>query len=93
MYIFIYVTAASDYVVTAFGSICSDIGKIPVVDENECQRAATPLGKFFILAQEDAVYPRGCYFLGNGDTFWNSHENGTYRSDCAEICRKIGNNF
>ena len=92
-YRYIYATAASDYVVTKFGSICTEIGKDSVIDEDECIRAATSLGKNFMHAVEDAFYPRGCYFFSEGTTYWNVHKTGRKNIYSAEICRKRGSNF
>ena len=92
-YRYIYATAASDYVVTKFGSICTEIGKDSVIDEDECIRAATSLGKNFMHAVEDAFYPRGCYFFSEGTTYWNVQQTGRKNVSSAEICRKRGSNF
>ena len=90
---FIFVIAASDYIVTEYGSICTEIEKNPVVDEDECIKAAKSLGKTFMGDEENKYYPRGCYIFNNVDIFWNVHKTGMKESKSAEICRKEGSNF
>ena len=89
---FIFVIAASDYMETEYGSICTDIEKNPVVDEDECKKAAKSLGKTFFGEEEDKNYPRGCYIIDN-DVYWNVHKTGMKEPNSAEICRKQGSNF
>ena len=90
---FVFVIAASDYIVTEYGSICIEIEKNPVVDEDECIKAAKSLGKTFMGDEENKYYPRGCYIFNNVDIFWNVHKTGMKESKSAEICRKEGSNF
>ena len=87
---FIFVIAASEYMVTEYGSICSEIEKNPVVDKDECIKAAKSLEKTFWGYEEYKDYPRGCYFIDN-DVYWNV--TGMKEPDSAEICHKQGSNF
>lgn len=96
MYVSIYVTA--DYVATELGSTCIEIGKIPIFDKYECEKAASYLGKRFnsmsrLTYENDLNYPTGCYFLRSGSTYWNSHPNGLRRFGTAMICNNIVGKF
>ena len=90
---FIFVSGASNYAVTAHGKYCTDTGKVAIVDEHECIQAAKLLGKTYKRAEENANSPRGCYFDGNGNAFWNRHKTGSKPSNGASICLKIGSDF
>ena len=87
-----YVIASDEYVQSAFGSNCNEIGNGRLFSKQQCRAAAISLGKSFIRAKDDAHYPTGCYFSHSRNTYWNTHKNGTKRSDFAEICFNAGMN-
>ena len=93
MYRHIYITDSRDYVISAIGSICFDIGKPSILNENECRKAATLVGKNFRNAEENAYYPRGCYCLASTAAYWNFHKTGNKQPDTAEICQGAGMNI
>lgn len=83
--------APSDYIVTELGGICTGVERFPLLDKDECMKASTSLNKTFIREEEQANYPRGCYWMPRGvNVFWNIHKTGKIREDCAAICRKQG---
>ena len=92
VYICSYIIASDEYVQSAFGSNCNEIGNGRLFSKQQCRAAAISLGKSFIRAKDDANYPTGCYISHSRNTYWNIHKNGTKRSDFAEICFNAGMN-
>ena len=86
-------TVASNYKVAEFGGSCTGIENVPLVAKVECMRASALSNISFQREEEDAHYPRGCYLNSNGNVYWNIHETGKIRGDCAAICRKTRNNL
>ena len=81
-----------EFTQSTFGSDCNELGNHHLVSKQQCRAAATSLGKSFIRAKNDANYPTGCHFSHGHNTYWNIHQNGTKRSDFAELCFNAGTN-
>ena len=77
------------FVLTAFGvRDCSDVGKDPVGNINECQEAATELGKRYRYEVHTEHRPKGCFLLYSSFVYWNNHETGNGRDTTQPICRQ-----
>ena len=51
-----------DYIQSALGSSCVEVGEIRLVNEQECREAARSLNKNFRKTVHGADYPSGCYY-------------------------------
>ena len=74
---------------------CSEIGKISLGNEPECQEAALALGLYYVW-WVDASWnhvPKGCFIDGNRDAYWNAHETGASSENHFPICKKDGNHY
>ena len=70
-----------------YGSICSDIAKHPLADQDECRMAAISLNKEYSMMEENTKFPKGCYAARNGYVYWNIHLTGKRNIVAGEICR------
>ena len=84
-------TVASDYMVAELGGTCTGIENFPLVDKDECMKASTSLYTNWKGEEEEASFPRGCYFIPDLGVYWNIHKTGKTRGHCAAICRKSRN--
>ena len=80
--------------VTKFAERCTGIGKLPIVDKDECMRASTSLTLNFDDEVNDTRYPKGCIFQGiiDATVMWNINKTRQTQEEAgAEICRQTGN--
>ena len=78
------------YYVTATNYLCSDKGKVPVEDIQDCRDAAQTIPYVRFYKNENSQrYPTGCYINGKG-VYFNTHANGSRQENSGSICRAIG---
>ena len=81
---------------TVLGGICDGIKNFRLFTVEECKKASASLKKDFFGEEERPDYPRGCHFYGGGSkpmVYWNNHDTGRLRTDCAALCREPCNNL
>ena len=81
-----------NFELTDFSGLCSDIEKVILVYEADCEEAANTLaaGKFTSLENGSSHFPKGCFLKKNGRIYWNSHDIGGRSSYGRAICFKSG---
>jgi hypothetical protein len=92
-----YSRSISEYSLSNKGHLCSDSGRIPVEDLNECINAETWIQSEYaeipsgVLEVVRADYPRGCsvYFdEGWEGISFNTHSSGSPEADTRQVCKE-----
>ena len=90
------ITLLDPVVLTEIRQICSDIGKVVLENEKECENQA-PLGvNGYGGLIHASIYPSGCVLNKCADmqicdkVYWNTHQNGKGSVNYVAICRNPG---
>ena len=72
------------------GKSCSETGDIAIEDSTTCKEAAEELGYTFKETEDDADWPKGCYYYrssGWGTVRFNRHTHGGWIYNARNICK------
>ena len=69
------------------GELCSDLGKTPLGDVEECRSVGT-WGHGFKKDENEQGWPKGCYLANNGLVYFNNHHTGSANGGARQICAK-----
>ena len=73
---------------TAKGEICSDIGRLPLDDKNDCIKAALSHSLDYTGQASYSEYPGGCFQITS--VFWNKNATGNRSKVARTLCRAGG---
>ncbi len=83
-------SCAGLYVSGAAGSNECPAGSVRIEAEAACRTAAAAAGKTIIpgatFVETESTYPRGCYYTGTNDAFFNTHAVGAGRGTAQLLC-------
>ena len=77
---------ASPYLWIGKNLLCKEKGYIGVDEEYHCKAAAEEKGSDF-KSEDESSHPKGCYFDGDGNVWFNYNSNGTKHTNLSSICK------
>ena len=82
------------YFAATKGKLCSETGDIAIEDSTTCREATEELGYNFKETEDDANWPKGCYYYRNmggryGWVWFNRHKHGKQLPTTRNICKRF----